>query len=131
MSWQQFEDIEIWQELRSITNEIHMLIRHFEWSLYGGLRRQMIDLSGSVMDNIAEGFEWGSNHEFKTFLGYSRGSNGELRSQLFRCSDYGLIDNLQFESLNKRLIIQIKRHKKLIDSLNTNSQRGFQLNRFE
>ncbi len=39
--------------------------------------------SGSIMDNIAEGFERGSKLEFINSLSYSKGEVGELKSQLY------------------------------------------------
>jgi four helix bundle protein len=64
-----------------------------------GLRNQMSDSSGSVMDCIAEGFERSGNNEFKNFLIIAKGSNGEYRSQLYRRLDRNHIDKSRFESL--------------------------------
>jgi four helix bundle protein len=55
--------------------------------------------SGSVMDNIAEGFERSGNSEFKNFLVIAKGSNGEFRSQLYRCLDRKHMNNEKFEEL--------------------------------
>lgn len=51
------------------------------------------------MDNIAEGFERGSREEFITFLGYSKGSSGEFRSQLYRAKDRNYLTQLEFDEL--------------------------------
>lgn len=55
--------------------------------------------SGSVMDNIAEGFERGTRLEFIQFLGYAKGSCGEFRSQLHRSLDRKYITPEEFEEL--------------------------------
>ena len=49
------------------------------------------------MDNIAEGFERGTRREFIQFLGYSKGSCGELRGQLYRMLDRNYINKEQFD----------------------------------
>lgn len=61
------------------------------------LRDQMLRSSGSVADNIAEGFERGGNKEFIQFLFISKGSCGELRSQFHRCRARNLVDEPTFE----------------------------------
>ena len=60
----------------------------------------MTNASGSVMDNIAEGFERGTRGEFITFLGYSKGSCGEFRSQLYRALNRGYISQGEFDDLS-------------------------------
>lgn len=51
----------------------------------------------SIMDNIAEGFERGTRAEFIQCLGYSKGSCGELRSQLYRALDRNYLTKEQFD----------------------------------
>ena len=65
------------------------------------LINQIEGSSGSIMDNIAEGFERGTRAEFIQFLGYSKGSCGELRSQLYRAMDRNYIESNDFEFLLK------------------------------
>ena len=68
------------------------------------LIHQMEASSGSIMDNIAEGFERGTRAEFVQFLGYAKGSCGELRSQLYRALDRGYISDAEFNALKSSLI---------------------------
>lgn len=54
----------------------------------------------SIMNNIAEGFERGSNKDFIRFLFVARGSAGEVRSMLYVALDQGYIDHETFQSLS-------------------------------
>ena len=75
-----FEDLEIWQEARRLSKIIHKISIETDLKTDFKFREQIKSSSGSVMDNIAEGFERGTRAEFIQFLGYSKGSCGEFRS---------------------------------------------------
>ena len=78
-----FKDLEIWQEARRLSTEIKEIVLNSELKNDFRLRDQIKGSSGSVMDNIAEGFEPDGNIEFRQFLSIARGSAGESRSQLY------------------------------------------------
>jgi four helix bundle protein len=80
-----FEDLEIWKLAFQQVKDFEMLIEETTLSKNYELRNQMDASSGSVMDCIAEGFERSGNSEFKNMLVIAKGSNGEFRSQLYRC----------------------------------------------
>ena len=82
-----FEDLEIWQLARIQAKEIFGLINDGIFSNDFELINQIKRSSGSVMDNIAEGFEKFSTKEFAQALVIAKGSNGEVRSQLYRAFD--------------------------------------------
>ena len=94
-----FEDLEVWQLARTQANEFNMILKEGTLAKDFELKDQMNASSGSVMDCIAEGFERSGNSEFKSFLVIAKGSNGEFRSQLYRCLDRKHITNERFADL--------------------------------
>ena len=86
-----FEDLEIWKEARRLAKEIHLITVHTELRSDLRFKNQIKSSSGSVMDNIAEGFERDGNLEFRQFLSIAKGSAGETRSQLYRIFDFEYI----------------------------------------
>jgi four helix bundle protein len=94
-----FEDIEAWKLARSFYNLLGNLIDEGKFKTNFGLIDQIDRASGSIMDNIAEGFERGSRAEFIVFLGYAKGSAGEVRSQLYSALDRKYITQEEFDSL--------------------------------
>jgi len=60
---------------------------------------QMKSAAGSIMDNIAEGFERGSKFEFINSLTIAKGETGEIKSQLYRCLDNKYITQKLFDEL--------------------------------
>ena len=94
-----FEDLEIWQEARRLAKEIHFISIETELKTDFRFRDQIKAASGSVMDNIAEGFERNGNLEFLQFLSIAKGSAGEIRSQLYRVLDFNYINEEKFTIL--------------------------------
>lgn len=94
-----FEDLEIWQEARRLSIEIILISKNTDLNKDFRLKAQIKDSSGSVMDNIAEGFERNGNSEFRQFLSIAKGSAGESRSQLYRVFDNGYINDDQLKNL--------------------------------
>jgi four helix bundle protein len=97
-----FEDLEIWKESRELSQLIFKLTSVEIFSKEFGLKNQMRNSSGSVMDCIAEGFEREGNKEFLQFLSISKGSCGETRSQSYRAFDFGLISEDDLNQLIER-----------------------------
>ena len=95
--YKRFEELPVWQRSRQLAKEIDHLINNTRIRWNFKLKDQMSGSSGSIMDNIAEGFERSGNKEFVQFLFYSKGSAGELRSQLYRALDGDYITQAVFE----------------------------------
>jgi len=94
-----FEDLEIWQEARRLAKLIHLVAVETDLKNDFRFRDQIKASSGSVMDNIAEGFERNGNLEFRQFLSIAKGSAGETRSQLYRALDCNYINQERFDVL--------------------------------
>ena len=94
-----FEDLEIWQLAFNQTKDFDLLVETTSLAKDYELRNQMNSSSGSVMDCIAEGFERSGNSEFKNMLVIAKGSNGEFRSQLYRCLNRKHILQHNFDEL--------------------------------
>lgn len=94
-----YEDIEAWKQARILCGRIFKLITTGDFSKDYKLREQINGSSGSVMDNIAEGFERDGRKEFIQFLSFAKGSCGEVRSQLYRAYDRKYISEQEFSEL--------------------------------
>ncbi|MEN9998738.1 MAG: hypothetical protein RI922_1728 [Bacteroidota bacterium] len=82
-----FEDLGVWQEARELCKEIYTHISKTPFSNDYALVNQINRSSGSIMDNIAEGFERSGNREFIQFLTISKASCAEVKSQVYRALD--------------------------------------------
>ena len=103
------------------------LIRQKAFAKDYSLKDQMWRAAGSVMDNIAEGFDDGSTNEFIRFLGYAQRSASEVQSQLYRALDCGYIGQEQFETVYRIASDcrkQIKGFRKYLRSYGSEGERA-------
>jgi len=101
---QRFEDFKVWQMAREYCSDIYRITRYEQFSKDFSLKNQIGASSGSIMDNIAEGFERDGNKEFAHFLTIAKGSCGESRSQLHRSFDRQYIEKEEYEMLCQKAI---------------------------
>lgn len=101
----QFEDLEIWIKSREICNKIFEIREKTDLKKDYRLFDQINGSSGSIIDNIAEGFERNGNKEFRQFLSIAKASCGETRSQLYRVLDRNYISQEEFDTENEKLIM--------------------------
>lgn len=123
-----FEDLEIWQLAREICNDIYHFIKTTGLGKNYALRDQMDRCSGSVMDNIAEGFERNGNKEFIQFLSIAKASCGELRSQLYRTLDRDYIDKPTFDIQIGKVLLESKKISSFMSYLIKSEFKGSKYN---
>lgn len=124
-----FEEIISWKEARELNRVLRKLIKEKRFERNFGLISQIERSAGSIMDNIAEGFERGGNKEFIQFLFIAKGSCGELRSQMYRAVDDGYINNEEFNLISKQCNKISNLIFKLIDYLKTSDIKGQKFNK--
>jgi four helix bundle protein len=93
---QRFEDLEAWQIARELTNQIYVITKNGPIARDYGYRDQIRRAAVSVMNNIAEGFDRGSNKDFVKFLFIARGSAAEVRSLLYVALDQNYLSEAGF-----------------------------------
>lgn len=121
---EKFEDIISWQEARKLNKILGDLIDKGWFKQSYRLINQIEGSAGSVMDNIAEGFERGGNKEFVQFLYIAKGSCGELRSQLYRALDRDYINQSEFDKLSVHAMKISSLIQKLITYLENSETKG-------
>jgi four helix bundle protein len=119
-----FEEIDAWKVARELCLKIGTIIDEGSFQKSYRLIAQVESSSGSIMDNIAEGFERGTRAEFIQFLGYSKGSCGEFRSQLYRANDRKYLNQKQFDELYSLAVRISAMLQKLIEYLQKTEVKG-------
>ncbi|MFH2004366.1 MAG: four helix bundle protein [Bacteroidota bacterium] len=98
-----FEELNIWKLSKTLCVNIYSL-KNQKYVKDYGIKDQIQRASVSIMSNIAEGFERGSNKDFIKFLYYSKASCGELRSLLTLSSELGYLTLPEYNQLHKMSI---------------------------
>src|SRR5437660_160312 len=106
---QQFEDLHVWQDSRNLVREIYQVTKQRVFRRDFGLRDQITRAATSTMSNIAEGFERGTRKDFIRFLNMAKGSNGEVRSQLYVAHDQDYIEQKKFDQLRHSVSLLSRR----------------------
>lgn len=119
-----FEDLTIFQMARNLCKDVYAITKQSEFKKDTRFVQQIHAAAGSIMDNIAEGFERDGNKEFVNFLYIAKGSCGEVRSQLIRATDVGFIDKETATRLYNDCLDLSKTISKFIASLKRSSITG-------
>ena len=121
---QRFEDLEIWQLARKLYTKISAVAEQFRKAKEFRFAEQMKSAAGSIMDNIAEGFERNSRLEFLNSLSISKGESGEIKSQLYRSLDDKYITEKEFSELYEDADKVSKKIANFMKYLNSTTVKG-------
>ena len=124
MKISRFEDLDIWIEARKLAKQIFDITQAAPFCNDYRFRDQIRSSSGSIMDNIAEGFEREGNKEFIQFLSIAKGSCGETRSQSYRAFDYNYLSSEQLDILLNDTTSLSKKISNLITYLKRSDYKG-------
>jgi four helix bundle protein len=84
-----FTRLRVWHEAREVLKLISVVTADMRSE--GDLTSQMRRAALSIISNISEGAERGSDRDFHRFLGTARASASELHAQLIIAGDLGLV----------------------------------------
>lgn len=114
-----FESLRIWQEARVFVNDIYGMMKNCKDF---GFRDQIQRAAVSIMNNIAEGNESGSDAKYVNFLNIAKGSCSEVRSMLYLCEDFNFCSPEKHKELHdkaqsiasglKNLILYLEKNNK-------------------
>ena len=94
-----FEQLRIWQEARVFVNDVYLIMQNCKDY---GFRDQIQRAAVSIMNNIAEGNESGSDAKYMNFLNIAKGSCSEVRSMLYLCEDFGFCTAEKHQELHDK-----------------------------
>jgi four helix bundle protein len=120
---QRFEDLICWQKARTLTKEIYATFKNCKDY---GFKDQIQRAAVSVMSNIAEGFERGTQQEFINYLHIAKGSAGEIRAQLYAAYDIEYIDIERFKYLKNLAEESSRLLQSFIEKVKAGARRGLQ-----
>ncbi|UJP63375.1 four helix bundle protein [Mongoliitalea daihaiensis] len=96
MEIKSFEDLGVWQRSFKLAVDIFEVTKLDKNYV---IKDHLVKTALSVPSNIAEGFERTSNKEYIRFLDISKGSSGELRTQLMFAKAVNIIENSKAEEM--------------------------------
>src|SRR3989339_1490780 len=124
MKINRFEELNIWKISLVITRDVYDLTSKKDFSRDFGLRDQLRRSIISISSNIVEGFEKNNNNEFIRFLKISKGSVGEVRSQIYISFEIKRITQNEFDYINEALISLSNKIRSLINYLENQRKQG-------
>ncbi len=115
---QKFEDILAWQKAIALAEEVY---KNFKPCKDFGFKDQIQRASVSISNNIAEGFEKGSQKDFKHFLYIAKGSCSEVRSMTYLARNFNYVSEAEALKLREKTAEISKMLSGFIKTINTHS----------
>src|SRR3954463_523455 len=110
MAYQSFEQLEVWQRGCRLSVAVY---NAFEKCRRFSLKDQVERSGLSIPSNIAEGAERGSAKDFAHFLNFSKGSCGEVRTQVYIARKLKLLGKPDFD----HFVAETKEISKMLEGL--------------
>lgn len=126
MRYARFEDLPVWNTAIELAIQVYALTSRPEFKGHWSLKDQIERAAVSVSNNIAEGFERGTNNELLAFLYIARGSAGEVRSMLCLLNRLSAFQSLatEIDSVKTRAESCSRQLKAWIQSIQDSSFKG-------
>lgn len=103
MRYDSFEELPIWQEAIKLARDIYMVTGRNNWRTEYELKNQLKRAVISVSSNIAEGYERQNKNELLRYLGISKGSLGEMKSQVYLALELKYLNTDEFALLKGKI----------------------------
>ena len=103
-----FKDLRVWEKAHSMTIGVYKATKEFPREELFGITSQMRRAASSIGANIAEGTGRRSDGELTRYLHIARGSAAELEYHLLLTRDLTLLEEVEYEQLN-RTVSEVKR----------------------
>jgi four helix bundle protein len=113
VKYSNFEELPVWKAAIEFALQLFEFTNKADFRGFGDTRNQLERAGVSISNNIAEGFERGSNTELIQFLYISKGSSGECRSMLRLCES-----SVRFSDFKSEISNLITRAKNISRQLN-------------
>ena len=95
-----FEELRIWQDARVLVLDIYKIMND---NKDYGFKDQFQRAAVSIMNNIAEGSDAGSDKQFIRFLQIARASSSEVSSMLYLSEDLHYIEKEKVNELQEKI----------------------------
>ena len=128
MKIKKFEDLLVWQKAVELTVDLYACLEKVNDF---GFKNQIQRASLSISNNLAEGFERGSDRDFKRFLFIAQGSCSEVKSMLYVGVRLKYIRSDSYIELNQRVVEIGKMLFGLSNSLSDGYSRKYRSSRID